>query len=135
MKHSNKNSATFSRVVFPGGAVWFNDSSYAIAGQHIYDIAVEMNNNGDNMPIWGTCLGFQLLTFVSLNGTENRAHCSSMNQPLPLVFKPDYRESRLFKDAPNETIRILAKEPVTSNYHQFCVTEKVRTPPHQLYIQ
>ena len=83
-----------------------------------------MNQNGTYFPLWGTCLGFELLTYLSANGEEHRAHCSSSSQSLPLIFKSDFNESRLFKNAPNEIITILKNEPVTSNFHQFCITEK-----------
>lgn len=75
--------------MLPGGGTYFNQSGgYGDAGKHIYDIAIEMNNQGDYFPIWGTCLGFELLTYLSAHGNEHRAHCSSINQPLPLEFKP-----------------------------------------------
>uniref|UniRef100_A0A182Q613 folate gamma-glutamyl hydrolase n=1 Tax=Anopheles farauti TaxID=69004 RepID=A0A182Q613_9DIPT len=111
-------------VLLPGGATWFNQSNgYADAGRHIYDIAVRYNENGDYFPVWGTCLGFELLTYLAANGTEHRAHCSSSSQALPLSFKDDFRKSRLFAGAPNDVIDILNNEPVTANFHQFCVTE------------
>lgn len=111
-------------VLLPGGATWFNQSNgYADAGRHIYDIAVQYNENGDYFPVWGTCLGFELLTYLAANGAEHRAHCSSNSQPLPLNFKDDFRSSRMFADAPNDVIDILSNEPVTANFHQFCVTE------------
>lgn len=111
-------------VLLPGGATWFNQSNgYADAGRHIYDIAVQYNEKGEYFPIWGTCLGFELLTYLAANGTEHRAHCSSNSQALPLNFKNDFRMSRLFADAPNDVIDILSNEPVTANFHQFCVTE------------
>ncbi|XP_052893484.1 gamma-glutamyl hydrolase-like isoform X1 [Anopheles moucheti] len=111
-------------VLLPGGATWFNQSNgYSEAGRHIYDIAVQYNENGEYFPLWGTCLGFELLTYLAANGTEHRAHCSSNSQALPLNFKNDFRKSRLFADAPNDVIDILSNEPVTANFHQFCVTE------------
>uniref|UniRef100_A0AAG5DEB5 folate gamma-glutamyl hydrolase n=1 Tax=Anopheles atroparvus TaxID=41427 RepID=A0AAG5DEB5_ANOAO len=111
-------------VLFPGGATYFNQSNgYAEAGRHIYDIAMRYNENGDYFPLWGTCLGFELLTYLAANGTEHRAHCKSNSQALPLNFKDDFRKSRLFADAPNDVVDILSSEPVTANFHQFCVTE------------
>jgi len=113
-------------VLFPGGATWFNQSNgYSEAGRIIYDIATSMNDEGDYFPIWGTCLGFELLTYLSANDNEHRAHCSSTNQALPLVFKDDFRASRLFKDTPDRIVKILESEAVTPNFHQYCVTEKV----------
>lgn len=119
-------ASEFQRVLLPGGATWFNQSNgYAEAGRHIYDIAVDMNERGDFFPLWGTCLGFELLTYLSADGREHRAHCSSNNQALPLVFKDDFESSRLFKGASENIVKILKTEAVTSNFHQYCVTEKV----------
>ncbi|XP_058834886.1 gamma-glutamyl hydrolase-like isoform X2 [Topomyia yanbarensis] len=112
-------------VLLPGGATWFNVSNgYADAGHHIYDIANRLNDQGSYFPIWGTCLGFELLTYLAANGQEHRAACSSNNQGLPLDFKEDFRKSRLFGQTPDDIIEILANEPVTSNFHQYCITEK-----------
>lgn len=112
-------------VLLPGGATWFNQSNgYADAGRHIYDVAEEINVQGGYFPLWGTCLGFELLTYLAANGDEHRAHCSSNNQALPLDFKPDFRKSRMFAETPDEIVEILASEAVTPNFHQFCVTEQ-----------
>ncbi|XP_015122693.1 gamma-glutamyl hydrolase [Diachasma alloeum] len=111
-------------VLFPGGNSLFGISGgYSEAGQIIYRIASEMNNRGDYFPIWGTCLGFELLTYLAANGEEHRTKCSSNNQILPLVFKPDFKQSRMFENAPDDVIGILKKENVTANFHHFCVTE------------
>lgn len=126
----------FLRVLLPGGATWFNQSDgYADAGRHIYDVAIEMNERGNYFPVWGTCLGFELLTYLSADGNEHRAHCSSNNQALPLVFKEDFRSSRLFANAPEATLKILEGEAVTSNFHQYCVTEKVKIILALLYCR
>lgn len=116
----------FYRILFPGGGLWFNETNgYGDAGKHIYDIASKMNEEGDYFPLWGTCLGFELLTYLSANGSEHRTDCSSSNQALPLRFKSDFRSSRMFQGASTEVIEILQNEPVTSNFHHYCVTEKV----------
>lgn len=116
----------FYRILFPGGALWFNQTNgYAEAGRYIYEIASKMNDEGDFFPLWGTCLGFELLTYLSADGNEHRASCYSKNQALPLEFKRGFRSSRLFSAASKQVIDILRNEPVTANFHQFCVTEKV----------
>lgn len=84
-----------------------------------------MNDDGDYFPLWGTCLGFELITYLSANRTEIRASCTSQSQPLPLKFKDDFKNSRMFKDAPDRVVKILRDEAVTSNFHTFCLTEKV----------
>ncbi|KAL7050913.1 hypothetical protein ACKWTF_004267 [Chironomus riparius] len=118
-------------ILFPGGAVSFtNRNGYAQAGNHIYKIATKMNNNGDYFPLWGTCLGFELITYLSANRTEIRADCSSHSQALPLEFKSSFKKSRMFKDAPDRVIKVLKDEAVTSNFHTFCLTEKNMTDYH-----
>jgi gamma-glutamyl hydrolase len=88
-------------------------------------VAIELNNNGSYFPIWGTCLGFELLTFLDANSVEHRAHCASNNQALPLEFTEEYKNSKMFAEASDDLIEILKTQDVTSNFHQFCVTMKV----------
>lgn len=124
-KTSNQYFET-SRILLPGGAVSFaKHNGYADAGNHIYKIAVKMNKDGDYFPLFGICLGFELLTYLSANRSEFRVSCSSQSQSLPLNFKTDFKESRLFKDASKKVVKILQEEAVTSNFHSYCVTEKV----------
>nr|CAD7574684.1 unnamed protein product [Timema californicum] len=75
-------------VLFPGGAVNFEDADgYAAAGANLLDLATEANQNGDYFPVWGTCLGFQLLTYLAAGRREHRADCYSTQQTLPLEFR------------------------------------------------
>ncbi|RLU18954.1 hypothetical protein DMN91_009312 [Ooceraea biroi] len=112
-------------VLWPGGATYFYpNEGYADAGAAIYRIAKTINKRGEHFPILGICLGFELLTYVAANRVEHRSNCSSQNQPLPLEFKPDFRKSNLFKNAPWDVVEILQEENVTANYHRYCVTEE-----------
>ncbi|XP_063695545.1 gamma-glutamyl hydrolase-like [Culicoides brevitarsis] len=112
-------------ILFPGGATYFDVSNgYSDAGMYIYEIAKEMNDRGEYFPLWGTCLGFELLTYVDYGRIEHRTDCSSHNQPLNLEFKQNFRESKLFSNAPEEILKDLKDKPITYNYHQYCVTEK-----------
>lgn len=75
-------------MLIPGGATYFNQSDgYADAGQHIYEIAKELNDAGDYFPIFGTCLGFELLIILASGRgkEENRIRCYSYGN-LPLDF-------------------------------------------------
>ena len=114
------------RILLPGGALSFTQpGGYAEAGNYIYEIATKMNDEGDYFPLWGTCLGFELITYLSANRTEIRADCLSQTQALPLNFKDDFKSSRMFRKAPDSVIKILQDKAVTSNFHTFCLTEKV----------
>lgn len=115
-------------VLMPGGATFFNQShGYADAGQHIYNIAIEMNERGTYMPIWGTCLGYELLIYLTANGNDLRTDCSSSAQALPLEFETGYKESKLFAQASDEVLHIFSTYNVTANFHIFCFTKEVRT--------
>ncbi|CAK1586217.1 unnamed protein product [Parnassius mnemosyne] len=113
-------------VFFPGGATYFNQSNgYADAGQHIYEIAMELNDAGDYFPLFGTCLGFELLIILASGrgDKENRITCYSYSNA-PLDFEDDFRTSKMFAEAPEDIIQILANEDVTVNAHHFCIVDK-----------
>ncbi|XP_028170227.1 gamma-glutamyl hydrolase A-like [Ostrinia furnacalis] len=112
-------------VVLPGGATYFNQSNgYADAGQHIYELAMEMNDAGDYFPVFGTCLGFELLIILASGRgePENRIRCYSYSN-MPLHFTDDFRKSKMFSDTPDDVIDILKNEEVTINAHQFCIVD------------
>ncbi|KAI8120162.1 Gamma-glutamyl hydrolase [Lucilia cuprina] len=127
LKHKNLklNMKTFCSVLLPGGATYFNQShGYADAGRYIYEIAKEINDNGTYFPVWGTCLGFELLVYLSANSSEPRTYCSSSSQALPLEFKEDFKNSRMFRNASDNVIDILKNYVVTANFHLYCFTEE-----------
>lgn len=112
-------------VLWPGGSSLFNISrGYAEAGFKIYRIAKKMNEAGDYFPIFGICLGLELITYVEANKEEHRVDCSSQRQALPLYFNKAYQSSRLFGNASLDIINILKTENVTINYHKYCLTKK-----------
>ena len=56
---------------------------YAKAGQKLFDMAMKAWDEGsDPYPIWGTCLGFELLTLFAAEGQKNLAPCYSVDQAL-----------------------------------------------------
>ncbi|XP_043477631.1 gamma-glutamyl hydrolase A-like [Leptopilina heterotoma] len=112
-------------VLLPGGAAAkFNDTNgYGGAGDRIRRIAKKYNDNGDYFPIFGTCLGFELLVFLSTNRASFMTRCDSYNHTLPLIFSSGYKNSKMFKNAPSNVIKILRTENVTANYHIYCITK------------
>ncbi|XP_041987981.1 gamma-glutamyl hydrolase A-like [Aricia agestis] len=113
-------------VLFPGGATYFNQSNgYADAGEHILSIAKELNDAGDYFPIFGTCLGFQLIMILESGRgeVENRGTCWSFRN-LPLHFTEDFRSSKMFSESSADVVDILAHDDVTVNAHQFCIFDE-----------
>jgi len=110
-------------LLIPGGSASIRSSGYSKAGSILYDLALEANNNGDYFPVWGTCLGFELLAYLAAGKRSYLTSCKSNDRALNLDFRPDADDSRLFGKAPKEVRDVLANEASTSNFHSWCLTE------------
>ncbi|XP_030636132.1 gamma-glutamyl hydrolase isoform X2 [Chanos chanos] len=108
-------------VLFPGGGVSIETSGYAKAARIFYKLALEANTQGDYFPVWGTCLGFELLTYLT-SGENLLSHTNTSGVALPLVFTKETREGRLFKGFPEDLMTSLTSEPITENSHQWSLT-------------
>ena len=62
------------------------NSSYAKTGGLFYKWAMAASENGDHFPIWGTCLGFELLIVITA-GDSYLTSCKSSGRALPLTFR------------------------------------------------
>jgi hypothetical protein len=77
-----------NRILFPGGAAQFSATGgYADAARQLYNHAVLKNSQGDYFPVWGTCLGFELLTNIATGGRNILTTCEAENVALPLELK------------------------------------------------
>ena len=114
-------------VLFPGGEVSVTDSDYARIGNVIFERAMEAFANNDYFPIWGTCLGFQLLATMVSGSSSVLSQSDSENLPLPLNFTPKYQNSKMFANISPELAKYLSTAPTTLNLHRNCVaTETFR---------
>ncbi|XP_051757273.1 gamma-glutamyl hydrolase [Ctenopharyngodon idella] len=118
-------------VLFPGGGASLKSSGYSKAAAIFYRLALEANSNGDYFPVWGTCLGFELLTLLT-SGKLLLSHTNTSGIALPLNFTDDVRDSRLFKDFPEDLMESLASDPLTENSHQWSVTTENFTKSKKL---
>merc|ERR1719228_2905166 len=109
-------------LVIPGGATSIYHSGYADASNSFFHMAKEANKAGDVFPIWGTCLGFEMLGLMSIDGQPYLKRCNSYEQSLPLELEATWEESRLYGSAPH-TVDITAL-PLTANFHHWCLTQE-----------
>eukprot|EP01135_Chromosphaera_perkinsii_P000263 Nk52_evm32s62 gene=Nk52_evmTU32s62 len=82
-------------LVFIGGETELiapNQTTYYRAAKFLYELALEANLKGDYFPVWGTCLGFELMNIVQ-SGVKDGDHFKvlgsgfkSNNISLPLHF-------------------------------------------------
>ncbi|XP_029366375.1 gamma-glutamyl hydrolase [Echeneis naucrates] len=108
-------------LLFIGGAVDLEKSDYARVARIFYKLAVAANNAGDFFPIWGTCMGMQLLT-VLVAGENLLANTTAENIAMPLNLTADAYSSRMFQGFSDDFMKILTQEPLTGNFHHYGLT-------------
>ncbi|XP_012676893.2 gamma-glutamyl hydrolase [Clupea harengus] len=118
-------------LLFIGGAVDLVKSDYAQTAMFFYQLAVKANDAEDFFPLWGTCMGFQLLT-VLVAGEDLLSRTTAENIAMPLNLTTEARSSRMFEDFPPDLFSSLSQKPLTGNFHHYGVTEKVFTENDRL---
>jgi len=83
-------------LILPGGLTdLYLDDPYVAAATKLYDWAVESNEAGSPFPIWGTCLGHQLLQII-----VTRAHFGDILVETDAVVSSSFFCSRSFFPPP-----------------------------------
>ncbi|KAI3372729.1 hypothetical protein L3Q82_023193 [Scortum barcoo] len=108
-------------LLFIGGAADLETSDFARVAKIFYRLALRANDAGDFFPIWGTCMGMQLLT-VLVAGENLLTNTTAENVALPLNLTTEAGSSRMFEGFPNELMKALTQEPLTGNFHHYGVT-------------
>ncbi|KAG1653415.1 Gamma-glutamyl hydrolase [Nymphon striatum] len=108
-------------LLMTGGWVSPTDSGYGYSAKVLTDLAKKANNRGDVFPVWGTCLGFEGLSYI-ISGHDVLEDCETWDMVSHLNFTKGYRNSRLFEDMPEEMQRDMATLPIAINYHRSCLT-------------
>ncbi|XP_052419809.1 gamma-glutamyl hydrolase isoform X2 [Carassius gibelio] len=106
-----------------GGAVDLQTSEFAHTAGIYFRLALKANDEGDYFPIWGTCLGFQLLT-VLVAGENLLSKTTAENVTYPLNFTAEASSSRMFTNFPSDLRKALSQEPLTGNFHHYGVTKE-----------
>ena len=119
-------------VVLVGGGVWVTTpidgkrthskeqyGTYMRAVQEIYDHAVRENDRGNHYPLWGTCLGFDMLAMMgeNLHDGSYLHHIQDANKFRlgPLIFKGS---SRLRSAIPKSLQTQMVDAPVVHHIHK-----------------
>lgn len=90
----------------------------------MHPLCSQLQDSDVPFPLLGVCQGYELLMYLAANNSSSSASkniltaCDARNVALPLVFRPGFEESQLYKHASSEIIDILATLPVTSNHHE-----------------
>ncbi|KAL4635213.1 gamma-glutamyl hydrolase-like [Arapaima gigas] len=113
--------SSINGILFPGGGANLISSGYAKAAKILYDLALKANSQGDYFPLWGTCLGFEELTYLT-SGKLLLSKTNTTEVALPLIFASGSRESKMFRHFPKDVLDSLASEPITENSHKWSLT-------------
>ena len=118
-------------VLFTGGAVGFIDettgklSQLAITAKHIFHKVQQLNDKGVNFPLWGTCMGHQLLMFLANDNESPLSFTDAYETNDKLIYHfDDYKKTKLFSDFPGDLILKGKNQPLTANFHHFGVLTK-----------
>ncbi|KAM8885126.1 gamma-glutamyl hydrolase [Spinachia spinachia] len=106
-----------------GGAADLERSDFARVAKIFYRLALMANDDGDYFPIWGTCMGMQLLT-VLVAGENLLESTRAENVVMPLDLTPEATSSRMFEGFPDNLMKALTYEPLTGNFHHYGVAVK-----------
>ncbi|XP_018427901.1 PREDICTED: gamma-glutamyl hydrolase-like [Nanorana parkeri] len=108
-------------LLLPGGAVDLLTSSFSQTAGIFYNLSIKAASSGTYFPIWGTCMGFQVLTALT-SGENLLSKTPADNISLPLNLTDDISSSRMFRRAPPELLRVATTENITANFHHFGLT-------------
>uniref|UniRef100_A0A8C0WZ17 folate gamma-glutamyl hydrolase n=1 Tax=Castor canadensis TaxID=51338 RepID=A0A8C0WZ17_CASCN len=110
-------------ILFPGGSADLVLSDYAHAARIFYNLSMQSFDEGDYFPVWGTCLGFQELSYL-ISEERLLTLTNTTSVPLPLKFTGGALRSRMFQNFPTDLLLSLATEPLTANFHKWSLSVK-----------
>ncbi|KAM9312026.1 gamma-glutamyl hydrolase-like [Gastrophryne carolinensis] len=110
-------------VLLPGGAVDPLTSSFSRTAGIFYKLSIKAASSGLYFPIWGTCMGFQVLTALT-SGENLLSNTSANNISLPLHLADAISSSRMFGHAPAELLHAVTRENITANFHHYGLSTK-----------
>ena len=87
-------------LLLPGGYQSYNDSTeYSKAAQIIWDLTYGPNGTDHQYPIWGTCLGLEVLVHM-LDQDQTFTDCDAKNLANTLTMDDNVQKnSKMFNDS------------------------------------
>eukprot|EP00045_Choanoeca_perplexa_P018356 m.288947 g.288947 ORF g.288947 m.288947 type:complete len:333 (+) comp17791_c0_seq4:6490-7488(+) len=107
-------------VLFTGGELGLlQNSTYYHTAHALFEGVKAKNDQGISMPLWATCMGFQLMHILVADDEGVLTHNAfdSEDLSLPLEFTAAATTSRLFQNMSQHLKTSLATENLTSNLH------------------
>lgn len=113
-------------VLFPGGSMGWDkvNPGYYRHAIRFWNNAKMANDRGDHFPILGICLGLETMCVIQAGKNPKilSNEYETKDVALPLDFRKDLKESRMFRDCPEDILTALVTEEITYNSHTFGVS-------------
>eukprot|EP00823_Brevimastigomonas_motovehiculus_P007019 TRINITY_DN603_c0_g1_i1.p1 TRINITY_DN603_c0_g1~~TRINITY_DN603_c0_g1_i1.p1 ORF type:complete len:336 (-),score=56.74 TRINITY_DN603_c0_g1_i1:247-1254(-) len=110
-------------VLFMGGATSLKRTGqYEQAAEYLYNLTVEAYSHGDYFPMWGTCLGFELVQIMQSLDENILSSLEAENISLALNLTTEAKHSRLLGSAPSDIYHMFDTEKITMHRHIYGVS-------------
>ena len=101
-------------------------SQFAQTGKYIVQWALQQNKQEKYYPVWGTCMGFELLSMIISQDLGVIIHCQDeLCENYPTIIEFAKYNSRLFQGFDEELTRVLSEVDINYNWHRWMITQEI----------
>lgn len=75
---------------------------------HLWKLAIKANDDGEYIPVWGTCLGLEFMMIAAGNDTKVLENLNSINHSEDIKFLKSSLVSKLYSRMPEKMKKYLA---------------------------
>uniref|UniRef100_A0A915IU75 folate gamma-glutamyl hydrolase n=1 Tax=Romanomermis culicivorax TaxID=13658 RepID=A0A915IU75_ROMCU len=83
--------------------------------------AYDNSENPEYWPVWGTCLGFEILAVLSA-GRNCLSDCNCIPGSYPATPAKDFDDSRLVRSLPEDLRQAITEDFISPHLHAYCLT-------------
>jgi len=106
-----------------GGTELVPGTPYFDTAKAVYDYAISEGDQGRPFPLFGVCLGYELISILTANDTKVLdTGFDAYDYALPLQFTAEANTSTMFGKAPAQLMNALSQQSITLNDHECGVT-------------
>ncbi len=108
-------------LIFTGG--WAKDGLYLETVRRIFKKVLQKNDAGDHFPLYGICLGFELLSMIISEDNNILEEFGASNQASTLQFVENANiEGSMFRSFPPDLLKKLSTECIVMQNHHFGIS-------------
>ncbi|KAL2611367.1 hypothetical protein R1flu_023059 [Riccia fluitans] len=116
-----KKFSVISGIVFTGGDANLDGGLYLETAKKLFSWAIEANDKGDYFPIYGVCLGLELLSVI-VSGWNMLDACPAHKIASTVQFVDEAAKSKsVFKWIPNDVLEKMETETLVVQNHNWGV--------------